>query len=230
MTTWLRLAVPAALLAVLAGPALAEPSPGMQCETAIRTQEAALAIPPGLLGAIGVVETGRVDRAAGRVRPWPWSIDASGQDFVFDSKPDAIAAVHRLQAQGVASIDVGCMQVNLVHHPSAFASLEEAFDPARNVAYAARFLVQLYAEARDWQVAAAHYHSRTPELADPYARRVKSQWMGTPPQARSALLLPPPTLIGRIAAKPLPMATLKVTSCGETWCLGPRGMTFAQGR
>ena len=38
------------------------------------------------------------------------------------SKADAIRAVQALQSRGViASIDVGCMQVNLVHHRQAFA-------------------------------------------------------------------------------------------------------------
>ncbi len=35
------------------------------------------------------------------------------------------------------------MQVNLGYHPEAFASLEAAFDPRRNVAYATRFLLEL---------------------------------------------------------------------------------------
>ena len=42
------------------------------------------------------------------------------------------------------SIDIGCAQVNLMHHPDAFASLEQAFDPMANADYAARFLKQLH--------------------------------------------------------------------------------------
>ena len=41
------------------------------------------------------------------------------------------------RAQGARSIDVGCMQVNLLHHADAFASLEQAFDPVANARYAA---------------------------------------------------------------------------------------------
>ncbi len=74
------------------------------------------------------------------------------------------------------SIDVGCAQVNLMHHPTAFASLEQAFDPAANADYAARFLKQLWGTTAggNWMTAAGHYHSQTPELADPYRQQVQT--------------------------------------------------------
>ena len=34
---------------------------------------------------------------------------------------------------GVSSVDAGCTQINLRHHPAAFAYLKEAFDPVANV-------------------------------------------------------------------------------------------------
>ena len=90
----------------------------------------------------------------------------------FDSKAEAITAVRSLQASGVRSIDVGCMQVNLMHHPDAFASLDEAFDPMRNALYAGRFLGSLYQRSSNWIVAAGWYHSATTELAADYIKRV----------------------------------------------------------
>ena len=71
-----------------------------------------------------------------RVHPWPWTINAEGQGLFYDTKAQAVAAVRALQARGVRSIDVGCMQVNLMHHPDAFPTLEQAFDPQTNAAYA----------------------------------------------------------------------------------------------
>jgi hypothetical protein len=106
------------------------------------------------------------------VHPWPWTINAEGEGRFFASKAEALAAVRDLQAKGVKSIDVGCMQVNLMHHPQAFASLEQAFDPAANAAYAARFLNVLYGQTRDWTRATAFYHSATPELGEAYQRKV----------------------------------------------------------
>jgi hypothetical protein len=76
----------------------------------------------------------------------------------------------------VQSIDVGCMQVNLFHHPLAFANLDRAFDPYENARYAGRFLNELYGQSGNWTLATAAYHSQTPALAQPYQRRVMVQW------------------------------------------------------
>jgi hypothetical protein len=129
-----------------------------------------------LLDAIGIVETGRVDPSRHIVTPWPWSVDANGEGHIYESKADAILAVRQFQAAGIASIDVGCMQINLLQHPDAFASLDEAFDPAMNTAYAGRFLRALFAQTGDWPHAAAAYHSQTPSIAEPYANRVMAAW------------------------------------------------------
>lgn len=151
-------------------------APAAQCRRAISGAERAGVIPPHLLSAISLVESGRRDPQTGRIDPWPWTINAEGQGFFYESKAQAVAAVHALQAHGVHSIDVGCMQVNLMHHPAAFASLEQAFDPATNAAYAARFLGQLHGQTGDWAKAAAFYHSQTPGLSADYARKVLALW------------------------------------------------------
>src|SRR5262249_40721 len=70
------------------------------------------------------------------------------------------------------------MQVDLYYHPDAFASLEAAFDPATNVAYAAKFLNELKAETGDWGVATQYYHSRTPYIGQAYAGRVTLNGFG----------------------------------------------------
>ena len=158
--------------------ARAEGRVGDLCQMAIAGHAPATRLPPNLLTAIGRVESGRVDPRDGNVKAWPWSINAEGRGYVFSTKAEAIAAVVALRARNVQSVDVGCMQVNLMYHPAAFASLEEAFDPAANVRYAARFLGQLFAESGDWNTAAAHYHSKTPELALAYQRKVLAQLPG----------------------------------------------------
>ena len=145
--------------------------PWLQCRQAIRAAERSAGLPDQLMAAIGHVESGRPD-AQGVVQPWPWTINAEGEGHIFDSKADAIAAVKALQARGVQSIDVGCMQVNLLYHPHAFTSLDQAFDPVANANYAARFLTELYGQTHDWQQATALYHSATPELGADYQRKV----------------------------------------------------------
>lgn len=74
------------------------------------------------------------------------------------------------------SIDVGCMQVNLNHHPNAFPSLEVAFDPLANARYGAKFLTELQATDQNWLVAAGHYHSQTPDRAMAYRGMVTAAW------------------------------------------------------
>ncbi len=146
-------------------------APGQQCRSAIMTAERAAGIPTQLMAAIARVESGRRD-AQGVMQPWPWTINAEGVGSTYNSKAEAIAAVQALQASGVRSIDVGCMQVNLMFHPDAFASLDQAFDPAANARYAAGFLGRLYGQTGDWTKATAAYHSATPELGEPYQRKV----------------------------------------------------------
>jgi hypothetical protein len=112
------------------------------------------------------------------MRPWPWAIDADGVGQFFATKAQAVDAVAALQAQGVHSIDVGCMQINLMHHPDAFTSLDQAFDPYANAAFAARFLNVLYNRTGSWPKSIAAYHSDTPLFADEYQRRVLAMWQG----------------------------------------------------
>jgi hypothetical protein len=179
----LSVALIACLLgAVCLGSARAEqlvrpPAPGTQCRAAIMAAERGTAIPPQLLSAIGIVESGRRDPVSGQLSPWPWTINAEGLGSFYDTKIQAIAAARALQARGVQSIDVGCMQVNLMHHPNAFANLDQAFDPTANAAYAARFLTELDDQTHDWSRAAALYHSATPALAAAYQAQVATAWM-----------------------------------------------------
>jgi hypothetical protein len=146
---------------------------GLQCRRAVQQAGRAAGVPEHLMSAIARVESGRRG-ADGQMQPWPWSINVAGTDHVYDTKEQAIIAVRQYQAQGIASIDVGCMQVNLMHHPHAFTSLEQAFDPVANAAYAARFLLRLFAQTGSWAAATADYHSATPELGGPYQQKVMS--------------------------------------------------------
>lgn len=145
------------------------------CGVYVQKYEQRHAIPQGLLHAISKAESGLKD-VNGRLIPWPWTINVRGQGYFFPTKEAAIAAVQTLQAKGISSIDVGCMQVNLHHHPKAFQTLEDAFDPHKNVAYAARFLVSLKNEHKDWHIATAHYHSANPVFHVPYQRNVLRIW------------------------------------------------------
>lgn len=159
------------------------------CAAATAAAERATPIPAQLLHAISLVESGRQDDATQESFAWPWTIMAEGKGRYLPSKDAAIREVEALQARGVTNIDVGCMQVNLHFHGDAFQSLEEAFDPISNVAYAAQFLMMLREEYRSWTVAVKHYHSATRHLNQPYRDKVYKAWRTARRQAASAARL-----------------------------------------
>ncbi len=158
------------------GPAAAGMADDTACAAAIDAAAARARLPPRLLSAIGMVESGRADPRTGRARPWPWTINIAGTGTFFDSKAAAIDAVRRAQAAHIASIDVGCLQINLLYHPDAFADLDAAFDPPTNAGYAAAFLQRLRGQTGAWPTAAAAYHSMTPVLGADYLRRITAFW------------------------------------------------------
>jgi hypothetical protein len=178
------------------------PEPWGLCAAAIAAAERDAGMPPGLLGAVAKVETGR--RAPdGSVQPWPWSYNAAGDGRYAASNAEAIQEVRAIQARGVRSIDIGCMQINLLHHPQAFASLEAGFDPATNVAYAVRFLRELHARTGDWNQAVATYHSATPERGLVYQQRVMAALSGNgfvPGPAPGVIPLPGSAMAGLCAS------------------------------
>jgi hypothetical protein len=179
-----------ASLTAMAYPAASRASPAdpaTLCESAVASAEYAARLPARLLAAISLTETGRTDPASGRLRAWPWAINAEGTGWFFDTPEQAIAAVRALQARGVRSIDVGCLQVNLMYHGQAFSTLEEAFDPPANAAYAAKFLNTLFDDGKDWARAIAGYHSQIPGLGAAYRAVVMARWQRSdlpPPPVR----------------------------------------------
>jgi hypothetical protein len=180
---WLILALILILPFSAGATARADASASLFCETAIAGAERAADLPARMMSAIALTESGRFDATTGRVRPWPWTINVEGAGQYFATREQAVAAVTALLARGVRSIDVGCMQVNLAHHPRAFATIEDAFDPAANAAYAARFLASLFQEYLHWPKAIAAYHSRTPALGNAYLELVMARWQGADPAA-----------------------------------------------
>jgi len=179
----------ALLVLLLPVTALAQPAPPALCRVAIASAEREYGLPAGLLAAIGRVESGRRDPATGEHSPWPWTMNAEGAGRFFPTKAEAVAEVRQLRSGGMRLIDVGCMQINLHHHPDAFPTLDDAFDPLSNARYAARFLKELHAAAGDWMTAAGHYHSRTPARAEAYRAQVALRW---PEERRTAAAAPAP--------------------------------------
>jgi hypothetical protein len=146
------------------------------CESEIADAERKYGIPHRLLMAVGTIESGRSTKGSGGKRPYPWTVCAEGKSYFFSTKSAAIAGVKRLLGQGKRNIDVGCMQVNLLHHSKAFRNLEEAFTPKHNVDYAARFFTELKKANDSWTHAVGYYHSRSEKYYKPYCSAVYGAW------------------------------------------------------
>ena len=154
---------------VQTGYALAKSKAVDLCNHAAQVVAVESGVPLAVLKAITATETGR--QIEGRLRPWPWTVNMEGKGVWFDEPDSARAYVYKHFKSGARSFDVGCFQINYRWHGSAFASIEEMFDPLANARYAARFLKELYGEFGDWSKAAGAYHSRTEVYAARYRKR-----------------------------------------------------------
>jgi len=154
-------------------------------------------IPPGLVRAVALAESGRWLAERGYSQAWPWTVTAGPDSFFLASKQDALRKVRELQATGRSNIDVGCMQVNLGYHGEAFASLDEALEPASNVAYGARYLKRLRIQTRSWARATARYHSNDPDRGRAYRDKVYRLWHELR-HGRIAAAAPPTRLAGSL--------------------------------
>lgn len=160
----------AAVLLVPQPAAAMDPDPNAAlCESAIAAGARRAGVPPQVLYAIALTETGR--KSGGRVRPYPWAINREGKGFWFKTREEALAFGQQSLAEGRRSFDVGCVQINYRWHGNAFPSLEAMFDPEWTATYAGQFLRNLYEERGSWSEAAGAYHSLTPELAQIYRAR-----------------------------------------------------------
>ena len=181
------------------------------CREAIAAVELGSGIPPGLLLAVALIEAGRAVPGSNRAEPWPWSYNADGNGHEPSTQAEAIAEVSALLAQGIRSIDIGCMQINLKYHPAAFANLKDGFSPIENVRYATRFLLDLRAAAGSWAEAVARYHSGDPARGAAYQRRIMLARLGHGLDKDGIIRLPPGAGAGLCAPGLVPVLVLRGT-------------------
>lgn len=182
------------------------------CARAAQKQERENAIPAYLLRAMALAESGRWDSRKGENIAWPWTVTNGGQGRFFSTKAEAVAFVKALHKRGVQNIDVGCLQINLMYHPDAFASLQAAFNPDANAAYAAKILVQRQEQTTSWLQAAGNYHSTTHAFNNTYKIKVARLWNDIRSRAVAKMASRPPTPslsrnAGSIAMRALPEPT-----------------------
>ncbi len=145
-----RLATQVLTAAALLSPgmALAGPNP---CTQAIAEAERRFGIPPGLLQAMSIHESGV------NGQPYPWALNLGGRVIYASTQDKAQKILDERRAKGRKNLYAGCMQLSVFHHSSNFRSLGDMLQPQRNVAYAAKYLAAHFEEYGDWQGAVRRY-------------------------------------------------------------------------
>lgn len=191
-----------------AATASATPELPALCTRAAQKAANETGVPLPVLLAITLTETGR--KTDGALQPWPWAINQAGKGHWFSTAEDAVQFAEDQLDLGLRNFDVGCFQVNHRWHSKGFSSTLDMFDPASNALYAARFLADLYTEHGDWSLAAAAYHSRTPEFADKYRAKFEGILAGLTDQTAPEYLVRSPA--PRLNRFPLLQAGLRGSS------------------
>lgn len=146
-----------------------DPDPSKMCTNAAILAAHKYGIPPSVMLAITLTETGHLRH--GELVPWPWAVNIGGKGYWFESRPEAERFVKAAFAKGRRNYDAGCFQINRRWHPEAYPEPTTTFDANSSADYAARFLVSLFETSGDWSRAAGAYHSLTPKFAARYRAR-----------------------------------------------------------
>lgn len=163
----------AALAAVPLPSAFAEDTAdAVQIPPAYRQVAREYDVPPTLLFAIALTESGRT--TGNRFAPWPWTLNVDGQGYRYESRTAVEAALRDFLAQGRYP-DVGLMQINWRYHEDLLGDVHQALDPWFNLRAGALVLREAYERTGDWWLAVGRYHSGTPDRALAYRHRV-ARW------------------------------------------------------
>ena len=142
-----------------------------------RQVAAEYAIPPQILYAVALTESGKHVDGQRIARPWPWTLNIRGQATFFARRRAAEQALHRALASGERLIDVGLMQINWHYHAGRLQSATLALEPYRNLRIAARLLIECQRVRGDWWAAVGCYHAPgNAALAAAYQARVHAHW------------------------------------------------------
>ena len=135
---------------------------------AYRKMATQTAIPPMVLYALALTESGR--SSAVGVRPWPWTLNIQGRSFFFGSRKLAWLKLKQAIAAH-KTVDIGPMQVNWQAHKNKLGNAWQALDPWRNLRAGAQVLADCLARHRDLWRAVGCYHSGNERIAGPYRDR-----------------------------------------------------------
>ncbi len=110
-------------------------------------------VPLAVLYAVALTETGQ------RGALHAFAMNIHGKPAFNATLPEALSTFDQARRQGENLVDIGCMQINYRYHGKHFTSVQEMFEPSKNVDYAARFLKTLHKGEGTWTSAVARYHA-----------------------------------------------------------------------
>lgn len=141
-----------------------------KCANAFSYFEQKYKLPVNSLYSISLHETAKKHSKYNISIVWPWTVmnNQEGKGHYFRSQQEAMRYVRKQFMLGNNNLDVGCMQINLKHHPEAFLSLSQAFSPRKNINYGAYFLSENLKKLGSIDKAIGRYHSATEALAKQY--------------------------------------------------------------
>lgn len=138
------------LLALFCNPAQAAET---ICEAEMIRASRETDVPLAVLYAVALTETGQ------RGALHAYAMNIHGRPSFNSTLADALSTFEKARREGESLVDIGCMQINYRYHGKQFASVEEMFDPGKNVDYAARFLASLHKKEGSWTATVARYHA-----------------------------------------------------------------------
>jgi len=153
-------------------------------------------VPPAVLYALALTESGV--RLKQGLRPWPWTLNIAGKGYYFRNRQAAcVALVQAIARHGAKRVDVGLGQINLGWHAGLFGRPCDALQPQRNLRHAARLLRAHFEHSGDWRVAAARYHRPAGGLPAQHYRKTFTRQLAQVLQVSEDLL---PTVLGQRVA------------------------------
>jgi len=114
-------------------------------------------IPPKILYAVALQESGKTIN--GQRYPWPWAMNIDKKSYWYTTKNEAWDAINEAIAAGSKNIGIGTMQVTYPYNPNVLRDLFGALDPHTNITLGASILRDNYIRTKSWWVAVGHYHS-----------------------------------------------------------------------
>ena len=133
-------------------------------------------VPPSILYAIALAESGH--SVTGVYRPWPWSLNIKGKSLRYKTAEEIAVALHEVLARGDHA-DIGVMQINSYWHKNRVSIVNDFLNPHTNVDKGAEILSEQRQRSDDWWEAVGRYHApgndqASLKRAERYRQRVKA--------------------------------------------------------